>query len=148
MTYHAREVEAQPARREFRIVRIATLVLLIGVAICTLIYRDALWSRVTRVLASASDDPIPTQRLKKVAFQLEVPALGEVSGLASVPVPTPSTRSGGLKVAWLIPEGSFVKPGDTVVRFDNTDAQLNLEKHENTLEANQERTKITDGKQV
>ncbi len=148
MTYHQRDVEVETGAKKFRFARIAALVLIIGVAICTLIYRDALWTRVARVLASSSDDPIPTQRLKKVAFQLEVPALGEVTGLKSVPLPTPSTRTGALKVAWLIPEGSFVRPGDTVVRFDSTDARLNLEKHENTLEANQERMKITAGKQA
>ncbi len=148
MTYHAREVEAEPTGRRFRLARVAVLVLIIGAGLCTFIYRDVLWSRVTRVLASTDDDPIPTQRLKKVAFQLEVPAFGEITGLESVAVPTPSTRSGGLKVAWLTSEGSFVKAGDPVVRFDSTDARLNLEKHQNTLEANQERQKITAGKQT
>src|SRR5436309_7677584 len=148
MTYHAREFEEKTNGRRFRVAQVAVLVLIIGIAISILIYRDPLWSRVAHVFASTNDDPIPTQRLKKVAFQLEMPAFGEVTGLESVPIPTPSTRTGGLKVAWLIPEGSFVKPGDTVVRFDSTDARLNLEKHENTLDANQERMKITAGNQA
>ena len=38
--------------------------------------------------------------------------------MESTPVPTPSTRGGGLKVAWLITEGSFVKEGDVIARFE------------------------------
>jgi len=68
--------------------------------------------------------------------------------LESTPVPTPSTRGGGLKVAWLIPEGSFVREGDVIARFDNVDARLNLETQQNTLQMNQEKTKVTSGKQT
>ncbi|MFH1573851.1 MAG: HlyD family efflux transporter periplasmic adaptor subunit, partial [Acidobacteriota bacterium] len=91
--------------------------------------------------------PVPVAELAREPFQLTVPAIGEIVGMDSVPVPTPSTRSGALKVAWLIPEGSFVDPGAVVVRFDSTDAVLNLERQENTLDANQERTKITTSRQ-
>src|SRR5690606_27490885 len=81
-------------------------------------------------------------------FRLTVPAIGEIVGLGSTPVQTPNTPSGSLRIAWLIPEGTFVEAGDPVVRFDSTDARLNLEKQENTLAANQERFKITIDKQA
>jgi HlyD family secretion protein len=113
----------------------------------SLIYRDTLWTRVTGVLAASDDDPVPVQRLEKSPFQLNIPANGEITGLESTPVPTPSTRGGGLKVAWLVPEGSFVKEGDVIARFDNVDARLNLEQQENTLEMNAEQTKVTTDKQ-
>jgi multidrug efflux pump subunit AcrA (membrane-fusion protein) len=114
----------------------------------SLIYRDALWMKVSGVLAASDDDPIPVQKLEKSPFQLNIPAYGEITGLESTPVPTPSTRGGGLKVAWLIPEGSFVREGDVIARFDNVDARLNLETQQNTMQMNQEKTKVTSGKQT
>ncbi len=148
MTYHAQdESESRKKKGALRLARVFAILIVIAAVSGILAYRSAIWTRVTRVLAAAEDDPIPVEVLQKVAFQLEVPAYGEIIGLESVPIPTPSTRTGSLKVAWLIPEGSFVSQGDTVVRFDSTDAKLNLEKQENTLEANQERFKITTGNQ-
>ena len=148
MTYRSEEFETTPKSRNTRTVQLVFLLAIVATAAAALAYREPLWGRVTRVLATANDEPIPTQNLERVSFRLETPAVGEIIGLETLPVPTPSTRGGGLKIAWLIPEGSFVKPGDTVVRFDSTDAQLNLEQQQNTLEANQERTKITTGKQT
>ncbi|PYV18769.1 MAG: hypothetical protein DMG07_03165 [Acidobacteria bacterium] len=147
MTYRS---ELEEIRRPAggRTARLAVLVALALGVVAAAGLRQRLWSRVTRVLATAEEEPIPTQRLEKVGFRIEVPAAGEIVGLESVPVPTPNTRSGGgLKVAWLVPEGSFVKARDPVVRFDSSDAKLNLEKQENTLESNQERSKVTGWKQ-
>jgi HlyD family secretion protein len=129
-------------------VRLAVLAVVAALVVGGGLYRSKIWTRLTRVLAAGEEDPIPTQVLEKASFQLEVPATGEIVGLESTPVPTPATRAGGLRVAWLIPEGSFVDQGQTVVRFDSTDAHLNLEKQENTLSANQERSKVNAGKQT
>jgi len=148
MTYRSQEFETTPKRRNSQVVRIVFLLAIVALAAAALAYREPLWGRVTRVLAAPNEEPIPTQKLARASFSLETPAVGEIIGLETMPVPTPSTRGGGLKVAWLIPEGSFVKAGDPVVRFDSTDARLNLEQQQNTLEANQERTKITTGKQT
>jgi HlyD family secretion protein len=150
MSYH-RQDEMEPKKKRKRLglatVRVAAFLMIIAAVSGVLMYRSAIWTRVTRVLAATEDDPIPVEILQRVAFQLEVPAYGEIIGLESIPILTPSTRSGSLKIAWLIPEGSFVKTGDIVVSFDSTDAKLNLEKQENTLQANKERSKITTGNQ-
>jgi HlyD family secretion protein len=127
--------------------RIAALVILIAGGILLFLYRDALSTRISKVFAAADDDPIPVTKLSRQAFSLTVPATGEVVGLETTPVPTPNTPSGSLKLSWLIPEGAFVQSGAPVVRFDSTDAKLSLEKQQNTLDANQERTKITTSKQ-
>jgi multidrug efflux pump subunit AcrA (membrane-fusion protein) len=50
-----------------------------------------------------------------------------------------------MRVAWLIPEGSFVEEGDILVRFDNSNAQLTLEQQQNNLASNQENFKISTG---
>ena len=111
-------------------------------------YRDKLSTQISKVLAATEDDPIPVTKLSRQPFLLTVPSTGEIVGMETTPVPTPNTPSGSLKLSWLIPEGSFVREGDPVIRFDSTDAKLSLEKQQNTLEANQENTKIKTLKQA
>jgi multidrug efflux pump subunit AcrA (membrane-fusion protein) len=148
MTYRSEELEPPRKRRKLRPLRIIFILAIVATGAAALAYRQPLWGRFTRVLAAQDDEPIPTQKLERVSFKMETPAIGEITGLETVPVVTPSTRGGGVKVAWLIPEGTFVQAGDPVVRFDSTDAWLNLEQQRNTLEANRERTRIATGKQT
>ncbi|MFB3902830.1 MAG: efflux RND transporter periplasmic adaptor subunit [Acidobacteriota bacterium] len=131
-----------------RIARLLALLLVVVAIIVAFTYREDLRGRVTKAFVPADEDPVPVARLTKEPFRLTVPAIGEIVGLGSTPVPTPNTRSGSLKVAWLIPEGTFVEEGDVLIRYDSTDARLNLEKQQNTLEANQERSKLTTAKQA
>jgi HlyD family secretion protein len=140
--------KSKPKRHSFKRVWRLVMMGLAAVAVIVLFaYRESLWGRVERALAATDADPVPVAALTKQPFRLTVPAIGEIVGLGSTPVVTPNTPSGSLKVAWLIPEGTFVPEGGTVIRFDSTDARLNLEKQENTLTANQERSKITTGQQ-
>lgn len=127
--------------------RIAALVALIIAGVLLFQYRTSISSSISKVLAATEDDPIPVTKLTRQPFSLTVPATGEVVGLETTPIPTPNTPSGSLKLSWLIPEGTFVQAGAAVLRFDSTDARLSLEKQQNTLEANQENTKIKTLKQ-
>jgi multidrug efflux pump subunit AcrA (membrane-fusion protein) len=127
--------------------RAFSIVILLAIAVCGLMYRDALWSRITQVLADSSGDPIPEHAVEMATYTLTVPADGEITGLQSVPVQTPQTRRGGLTLAWIIPEGSLVEEGDPIIRYDSTDEELNLEKQQNLLAANKQRFKITTGDQ-
>jgi len=146
MAYH--DEKTQPRSVMLKVGRIGALVLLIVGGVLLFQYRENLSNRFSKVLASAEEDPIPITKLSRQPFLLTVPATGEVVGLETTPVTTPNTPSGSLKLSWLITEGSFVRPGDTVIRFDSTDAKLSLEKQENTLEANNENTKIKTLKQT
>jgi HlyD family secretion protein len=127
--------------------RIAILVLLIVGGIFLFQYREKLSTRISKVLAAADDDPVPVTKLSKQPFLVTVPSTGEVVGMATTPVPTPNTPSGSMKLSWLIPEGTYVQAGEPVIRFDSTDAKLSLEKQQNTLQANQENTKIKTNQQ-
>jgi RND family efflux transporter MFP subunit len=147
MTYHG-ELNTGQTKLKGRLVRIGAIALVAVAACVAVLYRDTLATRVTRVFAATEEDPVPVQRLERVAYQLKVPADGEITGLESVAVATPSTRGGGLKISWLIPEGSFVREGDSVIRYDSTDAQLSVERYENTMEANRQRSTIASGKQT
>jgi RND family efflux transporter MFP subunit len=142
------EKSSKSGRPAASVGRIIALVLLIAGGILLFQYRDALSARISKVFAAADDDPIPITKLSRQPFSLTVPSTGEVVGLETTPVPTPNTPSGSLKLSWLIPEGTLVESDAPVVRFDSTDAQLSLEKQQNTLDANQEHTKITTSKQA
>ncbi len=146
MVYHEREIAKKSGFVRF-IPRIIGLLLLIAAITAVAMYRDAITSRVAKVFAAADEDPIPVLSLERTPLQLEVQAEGEIIGLETVPVPTPNTRRGAFKLAWLIPEGAMVRSGQTVVRFDSTDTQLSLEQQQNTLSSNEENTKIEIGSQ-
>jgi HlyD family secretion protein len=145
MTYH-NPVEAEVRRPSLavRFARVAVLAVVLGAVWLVLDNRDEIRVRLASVFAAGSDEPVPVMSLLRTPYRMTVPALGEIVGQDSVPVPTPMTGRGSLRLAWLIPEGSFVRRGDVVVRFDSTDVRLNLETLRNALAANHERTKIAD----
>jgi multidrug efflux pump subunit AcrA (membrane-fusion protein) len=147
MKYAGEEAKSQKSFLKKNIGRIAVLVFLVAVGVLLFQYRGNLTTRIKKVFAAGEDTPIPVTKLTKQSFLLTVPSTGEIVGLETTPVTTPNTSSGSLKIAWLKPEGSFVEAGEPVIRFDGTDAQLNREKQQNTLDANQENTKITTWRQ-
>ncbi|MEJ2108908.1 MAG: HlyD family efflux transporter periplasmic adaptor subunit [Acidobacteriota bacterium] len=123
--------------------RIITLVVVIVCGVLVFQYWGSLTSKISKVFASADEDPIPVTELSRQPFRLTVPATGEIVGMETTSILTPETNRGGLTLSWLIPEGTFVQAGDVVVRFDGTDAELSLESQQNTLTDNQQRTNIT-----
>jgi multidrug efflux pump subunit AcrA (membrane-fusion protein) len=147
MVYHQEE-KSKPRSSMMKLGRIVALLVLIIGGIFLFHYRDSLSTQMSKVLAATEDDPIPVTKLSRQPFLLTVPSTGEVVGLETTPVPTPNTPSGSLKLSWLIPEGTFVREGEAVIRFDSTDAKLTLEKQQNSLEANQQNTKIKTLKQA
>jgi HlyD family secretion protein len=143
MRYTGDETNRNDKGRGKTVGRIIALVLLVICGLLIFQYRNDLSAKLSHVLAASDEDPVPITKLGKQPFLLQVPAEGEIVGLETTSVVVPETSTGSLKLAWLIPEGSFVQPGDTVIRFDGTDAKLSLEKQENTLLQNQLNTKIT-----
>jgi HlyD family secretion protein len=147
MAYHEWENKKKKGGWGRSVTRIVGILILIGAVAAVAIYRNEIMTRMTRVFAATDEEPVPVLSLEKGPLQLEVEANGEIVGLETVPVPTPNTRSGSLKLGWLIPEGSMVGVGTPVVRFDSTDILLNLEQQQNTLTRNQENGKIQTGSQ-
>jgi HlyD family secretion protein len=142
MEYGAKISNPKSGSLKSNLGRIAALVFLVIIGAAIFHYRNALSTRISKVLAASDEDPIPVAKLTKQPFSVAVPANGEIVGLETTPVPTPSTGSGTLTIAWLIQEGSFVNAGAPVIRFDSTDAKLSLEKQQNTLDANKQNTTI------
>jgi multidrug efflux pump subunit AcrA (membrane-fusion protein) len=143
-----KESKSQSHCKKQTLWRISILVLIIAVGIVVFQYRDRLYTQISKVLAVSDSDPIPVTKLSKQPFLLTVPSNGEIVGMATTTVLAPNTPSGSMKLSWLIPEGSYVKAGDLVVRFDGTDAKMSLEKQQNTLESNLENTKIKTNQQT
>jgi multidrug efflux pump subunit AcrA (membrane-fusion protein) len=117
------------------IMRGILILILVGAVVAVVKYRTPIFNQVNKILAlNKEEEPIPVLSLERGPLQLEVRAIGEIVGLGSVPVPTPSTRnSGALKLAWLINEGAMVEKGTKLIRFDDTDTLLQLEQQNNTL---------------
>ena len=128
--------------------RIALFIVLIIIVGTLAHFHEYLSDRIAKVFASTDKDPIPFTTLERQPFSLTVSADGEIVGLESVFVDTPNTTAGQLSIAWLAEEGSFVKAGDIIVRFESMDARLGLEQRQNSLAGNLEDIKITNQNQI
>lgn len=103
------------------------IVLLLGVS-----YSEDLSAWISDSFWPSAKEPIPTLELKPRPYKIKVIAEGRLTGLVTTGINAPKVR-GSLRIAWLIDEGAIVRQGDTLIRFDDTDAELALEKHENEL---------------
>lgn len=82
---------------------------------------------------SKSDVDIPTFIVKKDRFLVSITESGEIIAKNSVSISTPRVR-GNIKIVYLIPQGTIVKAGDTVVQFDPTEAISSVKDAEAKLE--------------
>ena len=69
---------------------------------------------------------MPTLVVSTAAFERRVVAEGNLEAVKATPVTAPLTAQGQLKVAWLVPDGTPVKRGDVVVRFDPSEMERSL----------------------
>lgn len=69
---------------------------------------------------------VPTLVVAKAPFERKVVAEGNLEAAEATPVTAPLEAQGQLKVAWLVPDGSRVKAGDVVVRFDPSEMERSL----------------------
>jgi len=112
---------------------LAIAILLAGLGTAGFLMWDKLVAGVAGWVSPSQKDPVPTMRAELRDYRLQVPALGELVGLKTVPVITPRIRSGALKISWLAPEGSIIRANELLVTFDPTTARLALEQSENQL---------------
>jgi multidrug efflux pump subunit AcrA (membrane-fusion protein) len=72
-------------------------------------------------------DPVATYSVKKEKFVRRVTAEGNLQAVKATPVLTPQNSGyGPMKIAWLATDGTAVKRGDIVVKFDPTDSEKRL----------------------
>jgi multidrug efflux pump subunit AcrA (membrane-fusion protein) len=148
MSFHNRDDQTKKMGPMRLIMQAVGILVLVGTVGGIVMYKNAIWNEIGKAFAFSKDEePIPVLSLERGPLQLEVEASGEIVGLESVPVATPGTRTGALKLRWLIAEGTMAAPGEPLIRFDSTDTLLSLESQNYALNANQLQTKIDTGDQ-
>ena len=76
---------------------------------------------------------VPTVAVEPAAFQIRIPAIGELQAAQATPVQVSPSLRGMQRIAWLAPEGSAVKSGDLVARLDAEEIDDRLEWGRETL---------------
>lgn len=78
--------------------------------------------------ATPKRDEIATYTVAKASFVRRVIAEGNLRAVKTTPLAAPRTsgRMGPMKIAWLAPDGTLVKAGQVVVRFDPSDPEKQL----------------------
>ncbi|HSR53883.1 MAG TPA: efflux RND transporter periplasmic adaptor subunit [Acidobacteriota bacterium] len=112
---------------------ITFLIVVLALGTAGYLWQEEAAAWVSSYLAPDEEQPVPTLRVRNRPYEVRVPAEGELTGLETTPLQAPRVRGGSLKLAWIVEEGSVVEEGDLLVRFDNTDAQIALEKNRNTV---------------
>ncbi|MGI2261254.1 efflux RND transporter periplasmic adaptor subunit [Shewanella sp. GXUN23E] len=81
-------------------------------------------------LGACSDEhrnDVLTMEVDSIAFEVTIPALGELEASQSTPVSVPTRSRGPQSLAWLTDNFSEVKAGDVVARLDPSRERYNLE---------------------
>jgi HlyD family secretion protein len=69
-------------------------------------------------LKGAGGGDVPTLRVAAGDFVRNVPAQGDLQAVRATPISVPAGVPGPFRIGWLAPDGSLVKKGDVVIRFD------------------------------
>ena len=78
------------------------------------------------VSVRAPGEEVPLYRPRRERFELSTTAEGSLEPVRTTPITAPVTRQGPVKIAWLAADGTRVRRGDVVVRFDPTDMEALL----------------------
>lgn len=91
-------------------------------------------------------DGVPVARVERTTLRIDCTTVGELQAVRSITYGVPRLRSSGAKVTWLVAEGTIVTPGDTLARFDATEATRRVEDLESrtiSARANLEKLRAT-----
>ncbi len=81
-----------------------------------------------------SQDSIATLKVEPTQFTRRVTAEGTLKAVKATPITAPHDAPQALKVSWIADDGTMLKQGDVIVRFDATDFENML------LRGNEDRT--------
>ncbi|MGN6185463.1 MAG: efflux RND transporter periplasmic adaptor subunit [Thermoanaerobaculia bacterium] len=78
---------------------------------------------LTLILAACSNEQsdIATFKVEPITFSRRVSAEGTLKATKATPVSAPVNSDRPLKVSWIVPDGTLLKKGDVIVRFDATE---------------------------
>lgn len=80
-----------------------------------------------RGIGGGSDEEVPTYVVQRGNFARDIHADGNLKAADATLLGPPPEHRRPLKIAWLAPDGTFVKAGDVVIRFDPTDLEEELQ---------------------
>jgi HlyD family secretion protein len=71
---------------------------------------------------------VPTARVSRGPFVVRLACEGTLRAAKATPIGVPTEVDGPVKIGWIAADGSRVKAGDVVVRFDPTDFEVALQR--------------------
>jgi HlyD family secretion protein len=83
--------------------------------------------------ACGRQEEVPLYRVRRESFRREVDAEGILRAVTSTPINVPSSTVGALTVAWIVEDGTPVREGEVIVRFDPSDIERDLQDGELAL---------------
>ncbi len=109
-----------PSEASPSVARRALLTLAVACGLGALLAAPHQLRRLTR------EAEVPTYELEESVFSHEVSAQGNLRAARSIPIGVPAGVPSPLRIAWTCPDGSAVRKGDVVVRFEPTDFEKRL----------------------
>jgi HlyD family secretion protein len=84
-------------------------------------------------LARPGEGAVPTLKAEPQDFVRKVPAQGNLQAVRATPIMVPTGVPGPFRIGWVAVDGSRVKQGDVVIRFDPSDIEKRLIEAEDEL---------------
>jgi HlyD family secretion protein len=84
-------------------------------------------------LAHPGPDDVPTLKVAPQEFARRVPAQGNLRAVKATPLSVPAGANGPMRIGWLATDGSRVKQGEVVIRFDASAIEKQLVDAEDDL---------------
>jgi multidrug resistance efflux pump len=69
---------------------------------------------------------VPTAQVERGPFVRNILAEGNLEPVEATPVNGPAESETARKISWMVPDGSYVREGEVVIRFDSTEMELKL----------------------
>lgn len=98
-------------------------------------------------LARPGGSDVPVLKLEPQDFVRRVPAQGNLQAVRATPITVPVGVPGPFRIGWVAPDGSRVKQGDVIIRFDPSAIEKRLTDAEDDLRETRlqmEKEKIED----
>lgn len=83
--------------------------------------------------ARSGESDVPVVKIEAQDFVRQVPAQGNLKAVRATPISVPQGVPGPFRIGWVAPDGSRVKKGDVVIRFDPSAIEKRLVDAEDDL---------------